>query len=178
MAYEKRSADRAALQKLKQDIRAGKPETLYVFWGEESYLKRYYLKQLRELCGGVFPEFNTVTLNGEQVTAETLSGAVDSVPMGSERKLVVVRDYKLMQPSGDMKEYLPQLLGNLPEYICLVFYFETLEFNRGERTDRRVCSVGGRQPDPLDQKPFRGARQIHRHQGMRISDVPLRDLYG
>ena len=74
-----------------------------------------------------------MTLNGEQVTAETLSGAVDSVPMGSERKLVVVRDYKLMQPSGDMKEYLPQLLGNLPEYFCLVFYFETLEFKADKR---------------------------------------------
>ena len=65
MAYEKRSTDRSALQKLKQDLRRGTPGTLYVFWGEESYLKRYYLRQLRELCGGVFPEFNVVVLNGE-----------------------------------------------------------------------------------------------------------------
>lgn len=133
MAYEKRSADRTALQKLKQDLRAGQPQNLYVFFGEESYLRRYYLKQLRELCGGVFPAFNVVTLNAEQVSVETLGDAVDSVPMGSERKLVVVRDYKLMQPTGDMKEYLPQLLGNLPEYVCLVFSFETLEFKPDKR---------------------------------------------
>ena len=133
MAYEKRSTDRSALQKLKQDLRRGTPGTLYVFWGEESYLKRYYLRQLRELCGGVFPEFNVVVLNGEQVSVETLNDAVDSVPMGSERKLVVVRDYKLMQPVGDMKEYLPQLLSSLPEYICLVFYFEALEFKADKR---------------------------------------------
>ena len=54
MAYEKRSADRAALQKLKQDIRAGKPETLYVFWGEESYLKRYYLNNSASCVAACF----------------------------------------------------------------------------------------------------------------------------
>ena len=97
MAYpSKKSADNTAIQQLKSDLAAGTVGALYVFYGEEGYLKRHYLNQLKELCGGPFEAFNTVFLDGEQVSVQSLSDAVDSIPMGSEKKLVVVRDYKLM----------------------------------------------------------------------------------
>lgn len=134
MAYpSKKSADNTGVQQLKSDLAAGTVGTLYVFYGEEGYLKRHYLNQLKELCGGPFEAFNTVFLDGEQVSVQSLSDAVDSIPMGSEKKLVVVRDYKLMQPTGDLKEYLPKLLAELPDYICLVFYFDTMEFKPDKR---------------------------------------------
>lgn len=133
MAYNKKSADNGAVLRLKKDLAAGSVGTLYVFYGEEGYLKRHYLNQLKELCGGPFEAFNIVTLDGEQVTAQALTDAVDSIPMGSEKKLVIVRDYKLMQPTGELKELLPELLASLPEYICLVFYFDTMEFKPDKR---------------------------------------------
>ena len=133
MATERKKSDDRPLQQLKKDLAAGTVGQLYVFYGEEGYLKRYYLNQMKTLCAGAFPEFNVTLFDGEQITAQALSDAVDSVPMGSERKLVVVRDYKLMQPAGEMKELLPQLLASLPEYICLVFYFDALEFKADKR---------------------------------------------
>ncbi len=133
MAAPKKSVDNNPVQKLKKDLAAGELGTLYVFYGEESYLKRHYLNQIKELCGGPFEAFNTVLLDGEQVTVQTLSDAIDSIPMGSEKKLVVIRDYKLMQPTGDLKDYLPQLFSSLPEYICLIFYFDSLEFKPDKR---------------------------------------------
>ena len=108
MAYNKKSADNGAVLRLKKDLAVGSVGTLYVFYGEEGYLKRHYLNQLKELCGGPFEAFNIVTLDGEQVTAQALTDAVDSIPMGSEKKLVIVRDYKLMQPVGELKELLPE----------------------------------------------------------------------
>ncbi|MBR5537025.1 MAG: DNA polymerase III subunit delta [Clostridia bacterium] len=133
MAYPKKTADNGGVKQLKTDLANGTIGSLYVFYGEEGYLKRHYLNQLKELCGGPFEAFNNITLDGEQVTVQALTDAVDSIPMGSEKKLVVVRDYKLMQPTGDLKEFLPQLLSELPEYICLVFYFDTLEFKPDKR---------------------------------------------
>ena len=133
MAYPKKSADNGAVKQLKNDLASGTIGSLYVFYGEEGYLKRHYLNQLKELCGGPFEAFNNITLDGEQVTVQSLTDAVDSIPMGSEKKLVVVRDYKLMQPTGDLKDFLPQLLSGLPEYVCLVFYFDTLEFKPDKR---------------------------------------------
>ena len=133
MAYPKKTADNGGVKQLKNDLANGTVGSLYVFYGEEGYLKRHYLNQLKELCGGPFEAFNNITLDGEQVSVQSLTDAIDSIPMGSEKKLVVVRDYKLMQPIGDLKEFLPQLLSELPEYICLVFYFDTLEFKPDKR---------------------------------------------
>lgn len=133
MAYGKKNTDGQALQSLKKDLAAGNVGNLYVFYGEEGYLKRHYLNQLRDLCGGPFADFNIQQLEGEQLTAQALSDAVDSIPMGGEKKLVIVRDYKLMQPSGELKELLPRLLAQLPEYVCLVFYFDTMEFKPDKR---------------------------------------------
>ena len=133
MAYPKKNADNGGVKQLKNDLANGTVGSLYVFYGEEGYLKRHYLNQLKELCGGPFEAFNNITLDGEQVSVQSLTDAIDSIPMGSEKKLVVVRDYKLMQPTGDLKEFLPQLLSELPEYICLVFYFGTLEFKPDKR---------------------------------------------
>ena len=133
MAYPKKSADNGGVKQLKTDLANGTIGSLYVFYGEEGYLKRHYLNQLKELCGGPFEAFNNITLDGEQVSVQALTDAIDSIPMGSEKKLVVVRDYKLMQPTGDLKEFLPQLLTELPDYICLIFYFDTLEFKPDKR---------------------------------------------
>ena len=133
MAMTKKSAADSGLQRLKADLAAGTPARLYVFYGEEGYLKRYYLQQLSKLCVGAFEDFNRITLDAEQVTVQSLTDAIDSVPMGSERKLIIVRDYKLMQPAGELKELMPGLLEDLPEDVCLVFYFDTLEFKPDKR---------------------------------------------
>ena len=133
MATKKTSDGAEGLKRLKSELAAGAPGRLYLFYGEEGYLKRHYLRELRQLCQGAFPEFNVILLDGEQVSVQSLSDAVDSVPMGSERKLVIVRDYNLMQPAGPMKEYLPQLIANLPEYLCLVFYYDAQEFKPDKR---------------------------------------------
>ena len=65
MAYNKKSTDQNAVQRLKKDLADGNIGTLYVFYGEEGYLKRHYLNQLKELCGGPFADFNIITLDGE-----------------------------------------------------------------------------------------------------------------
>ncbi len=144
MAYPKKSADNGGIKQLKNDLACGTVGSLYVFYGEEGYLKRHYLNQLKELCGGPFEAFNNITLDGEQVSVQSLTDAVDSIPMGSEKKLVVVRDYKLMQPTGDLKEFLPQLLSELPEYVCLVFYFDTMEFKPDKRLNLwKILEVKG-----------------------------------
>ena len=43
----KAKPNNAAYQKLKQDIKEGTIGTLYVFHGEETYLRDHYLKQMK-----------------------------------------------------------------------------------------------------------------------------------
>lgn len=122
------------LAKLKADIAAKTPARLYLFYGEETYLKEHYLGALRTLAAeDGFADFSIVELDGGGLSLDALTDAVDSVPFGALRKLVVIRDYKLFQPSGALKDALPELLAQLPDYLTLVFDFATVEFKPDKR---------------------------------------------
>ncbi len=122
------------VQKLKADLAAGRLAPLYLFYGEESYLKEYYRSAVvKRAAGGGFDDFNIVELSERQVTPETLTEAVEGLPFGADKKVVIVRDYPLMRASGAMKDTLTALLDNLPDTVCLIFYFDAQEFKPDKR---------------------------------------------
>ena len=76
MAYKKKeSGSSPAFQKLKQDLAEGTPGSAYLFYGEESYLRQYYLRRLREvLIPAGAEEFNYHALEGKDLTVQQLCG--------------------------------------------------------------------------------------------------------
>ena len=122
----------AGIHVLKADLAGNNPARLYLFHGEESYLKSHYLSMLQKQCAGAFPDFDFIKLDGDTVTADELRDAVESLPMGGERKLVLVNDYNVYGP-GALKEVLPDMISELPEYICLVFVYDALEYKEDKR---------------------------------------------
>ena len=133
-------------EKLKKDLQSGVPGKLYLIYGEEGYLKKYYLDALKTaLVDETFAEFNLVMLEGKGLTPESLSEAVESYPAFAERKLVIVSDFDLYKPPAAFQNILLDLLGDLPDYICLVFYYDTLTLKPDKRTkmhgllDKTAC---------------------------------------
>ncbi|MDY3618098.1 DNA polymerase III subunit delta [Agathobaculum sp.] len=121
--------------KLIQDLRDGTFAPLYIISGEETYLKEYYLKELKEkVVDETFRDFNLTEFDGKSLTPELLSEALDSYPAMAEKKLVVVTDFDLYKPPAIFADKLPELLSDLPDYICLVFFFDILEGKPDKRT--------------------------------------------
>ena len=128
----KAKPDTAAYQKLKKDIKEGTIGTLYVFHGEEAYLRDFYLGQLKKkLLPAGMEEFNLHTLSGKEFDVKTLAQLVDCLPMMSERTLIVVNDYDIYK--GD-KDALAAVLRELPDYVCLVFVYDLIEYKADART--------------------------------------------
>ena len=128
----KAKADGAALKALKQDLKANTLGCLYVFHGEESYLRDYYLGEMKKkLLPAGMEEFNFHTLPGKEFDVKKLQELVDCLPMMSQRTLIVVSDYDLYK--GD-KEGLIRVLSDLPAYVCLVFVYDILEYKADART--------------------------------------------
>ena len=106
--------------------------TLYVFHGEEAYLRDFYLGQLKKkLLPAGMEEFNLHTLSGKEFDVKTLAQLVDCLPMMSERTLIVVNDYDIYK--GD-KDALAAVLRELPDYVCLVFVYDLIEYKADART--------------------------------------------
>ena len=125
----KAKPDTAAYQKLKKDIKEGTIGTLYVFHGEEAYLRDFYLGQLKKkLLPAGMEEFNLHTLSGKEFDVKTLAQLVDCLPMMSERTLIVVNDYDartklaaLLKEKGSVVPFNRQGQGDLVDWISRRF---------------------------------------------------------
>ncbi len=132
MAFPKKQADDSAYQVLRRDLAQGEVGNLYIFHGEETYLRDYYLGKMKKaLLTGGLDDFNFHPLTGKDLTLRRIQEAVDAMPMMSERTFVVVTDYDMSK--GDQSA-LEELLADLPDYICLVFVYDTLDFKLDSRT--------------------------------------------
>ena len=75
---------------LKTQLKSGRIAGVYLFCGEEDYLKRYYVGQIRKeiLTDPVFDAFNHPVFHGEEIDFAALSDAITSPPMMADRKLI------------------------------------------------------------------------------------------
>lgn len=131
----KSKPDTSGLDKLKKDLAAGRPGQLYVFHGEETYLRDHYLGRLREavLTGGL-GEFNRHDIAARDMSTHALEEAVDCLPMLAERTLVEVADFDLFKAEEKDREEYARILSGLPDYCCLVLLYDVLEYKPDART--------------------------------------------
>lgn len=78
------------LNDYKVKLKSGQLGGVYIFAGEEDYLKRYYLGELRSACliDESFAVFNHAVYDGKDVDFAAIGEAVKSPPMMSEYKLI------------------------------------------------------------------------------------------
>ena len=139
MAYGKKApAKNEALQKLKADLAGGTPGCAYIFHGEESYLREYYLGALRKvLVPAGFEEFNDHRLEGKDLTVQTLAETAEAMPMMAERTLIVVTDFDLFRLGEDQRERMIAFLEDIPPYCCVVFVYDTVPY-KPNRTMKKL----------------------------------------
>ncbi len=132
MAVKKNAKfDNAALQQFKAALKAGDPARLYFFFGEETYLRDTYLNRLKELLLPTgLEDFNLHVLHEKGCTPDALSDAIDSLPMMSERSLILVYDCDIFKANEDDQNAYAALLSDLPDYVCLVFVYDTINLDR------------------------------------------------
>ena len=126
---------------LKQALREKNPANLYLFFGEETYLLHYYLDMLeKKLLSGPAEEFNFHRLTAENFSMEALRNSVEALPMMAERSYIRVDDVDIFRFGEQEREQLAAILEDIPEYCCLVFVFETVEY-KPDRRQKRLWSA-------------------------------------
>ncbi len=131
MAFQKK-VDDAAYRELKKELAEERIGNLYIFHGEETYLRDHYMGKIKEvLLTGGLDDFNYHLLPAREFSLQRLRELVDAMPMMSERTMVVVSDYDIDR--GD-KEAMAELLSDLPEYVCLIFIYDVIEYKPDGRS--------------------------------------------
>ncbi len=143
MPLKKETEDKGYAQ-LKQDLKTGQLRTVYVFHGEETYLREYYLDQLRKkLIPAGFEEFNYHKLEGKALSVQALSDIVEALPMMCEKTLVTVTDFDIFKLNEEQRGQLIALLNDFPDYCCLVVVYDIIEYKPDKKMKKLYAALNG-----------------------------------
>jgi DNA polymerase-3 subunit delta len=130
---QKKKSDKSEFEALKFALKEGRPGKLYLFHGEERYLLENFLSQIRSLLvSDDFAEFNHRRFEGS-FSIDELFAATDILPVFAERTLIEVRDYDIFKANDETKQRLIEFFSDLPDYACLIFVYDTIEYNPDNR---------------------------------------------
>jgi len=126
--------DVSALQELKAAIKAKMPERLYFFYGEEMFLLRYYLGQVKKILIDELTEsFNYHRFTNETFAMQDFADAVENLPMMAEYTMVQVDDIDLFKMAEAERNKIIEILSDIPEYCTVVFTYETVSWKPDKR---------------------------------------------
>ncbi len=131
-----------SLSILKNQIKSGKLSNLYLFYGPEEFLKKYYLDCMEKILVRSGTEDLNKTVVEGKVDEKKLSEYCEALPVFSDYRLVVVKNSGLFKSakkddeSGEKKDEkksrsrddsIADYLEKLPPYTCLVFYEDEID---------------------------------------------------
>ena len=110
------------LSRLKAAIKAGEPERLYFFHGEEVFLLHHYLNELRKkTIDELTQDFNAHRFTQETFSVQAFSDAVEALPMMAERTFVQVDEIDIFKLNETEREKMIEILSDVPDIA--VHYF-------------------------------------------------------
>lgn len=126
------------LAMLKQHIKAKEADRLYIFHGEEVFLLKHYLGQLRKLLLDELTEsFNFHRFNNENFDLQLFSDAVEGMPMMAESTFVQVDEVDLFKMPEADRNKMGEILSDIPQWCTVVFTYETV----GWKPDKRLKKI-------------------------------------
>lgn len=117
------------LQNLKAQLKSGDLKRLYLFYGEEEFLKHYYFQLLKQaIVDDALADFNYQVFEGSRLNYDEIESALITPPMMSQRKLLLMKDTNVFKSaSEEAKKFWHNRFGQIPDYVCLVFYEQEID---------------------------------------------------
>lgn len=116
-----------SVKKLADDLKNGTLARIYYIFGEEEYLKRSYLDQLKEKGAEEPAEFNLIEIPGRKFDLTDFMNSVNSYPVLGGHKLVCVTDMDNALLKKDLCTKLTRFLKDSPDFCTVVFYDSELK---------------------------------------------------
>lgn len=111
------------LPELKQKIKESNVNGLFLFYGNEIYLKNSYIQKISSLIDdGGFDDFNKLSLDGAKTSFEDFDDAIDSYPMMCDKKLIIIKNSRIFsKATEEQKQYWTKRLDDIPDYVTIIF---------------------------------------------------------
>ncbi len=119
---------------LKLQIRNRDFSNVYLFYGEETYLKQLYVNRIIEkTVEKNFESFNFHALEGRETTPDEIIGCCEALPMMGEYAVTLVHDMPLNRLDSAELKKLQGLISDISETTILIFWLDTVEFDSKDK---------------------------------------------
>ncbi len=127
---------------LKKDISSKRFASVYLLFGDDSYLKKYYKDTLSQKATGGDPFFNLQKFDDNSALQDVFD-AVNQFPVMAEQKSVVFSDFDFNHRSKSDFDNFIELINNANDTCVLIICFDTVEFDakRGTKEKKILAAV-------------------------------------
>ena len=89
------------LDVLEKELKEGKLNSLYLFYGEERFLLENNIKKIKKIFGETIPGINFVTI--DETNIQNLISDLQTPPFGYNKKLVIIKNSGILKKEGKRK---------------------------------------------------------------------------
>ena len=125
------------MKQLAEDIRQNNFKQVYLLFGEERYLRRYYKDKLRTALCADGDTMNTHFFDGKDISVGALIDLAETMPFLAEHRVIFINESGLFRSGGE----------KLAEYLAApnestVFIFTESEVDKRSKLYKTVQSKG------------------------------------
>ena len=106
------------LKNIQEDIKTNQFKKLYLFYGEEAYLKKQYRDNLKKALTQSEDTMNYHYFQGKNVPVGQIIDLSETLPFLAERRVIFIEDSGLFKSGG---EQLSDYLKEIPDSTCFCF---------------------------------------------------------
>ena len=106
------------MKSLQEDIKNQEFKKVYLLCGEEDYLKKQYKEKLKNALVPDGDTMNFSIFEGKKTEPRAVIDLGETMPFFAERRVIFLEDTGFFK---NQCQDLPEYLGELPDYLCMVF---------------------------------------------------------
>lgn len=112
------------MKNIAADIKSREFKKLYIFYGEEAYLKQLYLKNLLKALGAAEGDMNYSYFTGKNVKDDDIVGICETMPFFADKRVVYLDGLNLFK---EKHETLEEYSKRLPDHLVLIINEEAVD---------------------------------------------------
>ncbi len=153
------------MKSILEDIKNEKYQKIYLFYGEEDYLKKQYKERLAKALGSE-DTMNFTTFRGSQADPDEMISLGETMPFLAEQRTILVENSGFF--SGKT-EKLPEYLKEMPEYLHIIFVEKDVDKRsrmfKAVKSEGKIVEFARQNEDTL----IRWVLGILKNEGKRIT---------
>lgn len=114
---------------LKQQLSSKAFKNVYLFFGEEDFLKSYYFGMLKKnIVEEDFIDFNYIVFEGPKQDYNEITIALETPPMMAQKKMILVKYSGVFAKANEeAKAFWTVVLKTVPDYAVIAFYEDEVD---------------------------------------------------